>query len=62
MSLLQSHLEFFFETVVTVRVCTFSTENTNKPRTDKIGAIPKAQNLKGGPFGLCETPDGCKKF
>ena len=27
-----------------------------------MGAISKAQNLKGGPFGLCETPAGCKKF
>ena len=35
---------------------------TNKPRTAKVGAISKAQNLKGGPFGLCETPAGCKKF
>ena len=35
---------------------------TNKPRTAKIGAISKAQNLKGGPFGLCETPAGCKIF
>ena len=33
----------------------------NKPRTAKVGAISKAQNLKGGPFGLCETPAGCKK-
>ena len=23
----------------------------NKPRTAKVGAISKAQNLKGGPFG-----------
>ena len=28
----------------------------------KVGAISKAQNLKGGPFGLCETPAGSKKF
>ena len=34
----------------------------NKPRTAKVGAISKAQNLKGGPFGLCETPAGCKKI
>ena len=34
----------------------------NKPRTAKVGAISKAQNLKGGPFGLCETPGGCKKI
>ena len=34
----------------------------NKPRTAKVGAISKAQILKGGPFGLCETPAGCKKF
>ena len=34
----------------------------NKPRTAKVGAISKAQNLKGGPIGLCETPAGCKKF
>ena len=34
----------------------------NKPRTAKVGAISKAQNLKGGPFGLCETPASCKKF
>ena len=34
----------------------------NKPGTAKVGAISKAQNLKGGPFGLCETPAGCKKF
>ena len=37
------------------------TETVNKPRTAKVGAISKAQNLKGGPFGLCETPAGCKK-
>ena len=37
-------------------------EENNKPRTAKVGAISKAQNLKGGPFGLCETPAGCKKF
>ena len=30
------------------------------PRTAKVGAIYKAQNLKGGPFGLCGTPAGCK--
>ena len=36
--------------------------NNNKPRTAKVGAISKAQNLKGGPFGLCETPAGCKNF
>ena len=24
----------------------------NKPRTAKVGAISKAQNLKGGPFGF----------
>ena len=35
---------------------------TNKPKTAKVGAISKAQNLKEGPFGLCETPAGCKKF
>ena len=34
----------------------------NKPGTAKVGAISKAQNLKRGPFGLCETPAGCKKF
>ena len=34
----------------------------NKPRTAKVFAISKAQNLKGGPFGLCETPAGCEKF
>ena len=34
----------------------------NKPGTAKVGAISKAQNLEGGPFGLCETPAGCKKF
>ena len=34
----------------------------NKPGTAKVGAISKAQNLKGGPFGLCETPAGCKKL
>ena len=39
-----------------------SIENINKPRTAKVGAISKAQNLKGGPFGLRETPAGCKKF
>ena len=33
----------------------------NKPRTAKVGVISKAQSLKGGPFGLCETPAGCKK-
>ena len=38
------------------------TETVNRPRTAKVGAISKAQNLKGGPFGLCETPAGCKKF
>ena len=37
-------------------------ENLNKPGTAKVGAISKAQNFKGGPFGLCETPAGCKKF
>ena len=37
-------------------------DNLNKPRTAKVGAISKAQNLKGGLFGLCETPAGCKKF
>ena len=37
-------------------------ETKNKPRTAKVGAISKAQNLKRGPFGLCETPAGCKKF
>ena len=42
--------------------CYYSSENLNKPRTAKVGAISKAQNLKGGPFGLCETPAGCKKF
>ena len=34
----------------------------NKPRTAKVGAKSEAQNLKGVPFGLCETPAGCKKF
>ena len=34
----------------------------NKPGTAKVGAISEAQNLKGGPFGLCETPAGCKKI
>ena len=34
----------------------------NKPGTAKVGAISKAQNLKGGPFELCETPAGCKKL
>ena len=34
----------------------------NKPRTAKVGAISKAQNIKVGPFGLCETPAGCKKI
>ena len=24
--------------------------------------MSKAQNSKGGPFGLCETPAGCKKY
>ena len=38
------------------------TVEQNKPRTAKVGAISNAQNLKGGPFGLCETPAGCKKF
>ena len=37
-------------------------QKENKPRTAKVGAISKAQNLKGRPFGLCETPAGCKKF
>ena len=37
-------------------------QDVNKPRTAKVGAISKAQNLNGGPFGLCETPAGCKKF
>ena len=32
--------------------------SSNKPRTAKVGAISKAQSLKG----LCETPAGCKKF
>ena len=36
--------------------------SSNKPRTAKVGAISKAQNLKSGPFGFCETPAGCKKF
>ena len=40
----------------------YANEKCNKPRTAKVGAISKAQNLKGGPFGLCETPAGCKKF
>ena len=40
----------------------YRTTRKNKPRTAKVGAISKAQNLKGGPFGLCETPAGCKKF
>ena len=40
----------------------FSEQHQNKPRTAKVGAISKAQSLKGGPFGLCETPAGCKKF
>ena len=39
-----------------------SSRNINKPRTAKVGAISKAQNLKGGPFELCETPAGCEKF
>ena len=34
----------------------------NKPRTAKVGTISKPKNLKGGPFGLCENPAGCKKF
>ena len=34
----------------------------NKPGTAKVGAISKAQILKGGPFGLFETPAGCKNF
>ena len=34
----------------------------NKPRTAQVGAISKAQNLKGEPFGLCETPADCKNF
>ena len=33
-----------------------------KQAGNKVGAISKAQNLKGGPFGLCETPAGCKNF
>ena len=40
----------------------FNELKINKPGTAKVGAISKAQNLKGGPFGLCETPAGCKKF
>ena len=43
------------------RLKSFCTRS-NKPRTAKVGAISKAQILKGGPFGLCETPAGCKKF
>ena len=39
-----------------------SPDIANKPGTAKVGAISKAQNLKGGPFGLCETPAGCKNF
>ena len=39
-----------------------TSEEDNNPGTAKVGAISKAQNLKGGPFGLCETPAGCKKF
>ena len=42
--------------------CSRITARRNKPGTAKVGAISKAQNLKGGPFGLCETPAGCKKF
>ena len=35
---------------------------TNKPGTAQVGAISKAQNLRGEPFGLFETPAGCKKL
>ena len=45
-----------------LRVISITVFIDNKPRTAKVGAISKAQNLKGGPFGLCETPAGCKKF
>ena len=48
-----NHSDNFFEMCIS---------HINKPRTAKVGAISKAQNLKGGPFGLCETPAGCKKF
>ena len=41
---------------------TTRTTTHNKPGTAKVGAISKAQNLKGGPFGFCETPAGCKNF
>ena len=36
--------------------------SVNKPGTAKVGAISKIQTCKrgGGPFGLCETPVGCK--
>ena len=39
-----------------------SVENREQARTAKVGAISEAQNLKGGPFGLCETPAGRIKF
>ena len=45
-----------------VTKCNLHNGCNNKPRTAKVGAISKAQNLKGGPFGLCETPAGCEKF
>ena len=44
----------------------FSAFRRNKPGTAKVGAISKAQKARsfkivnGGPFGLCETPVGCK--
>ena len=45
-----------------IPVCRNDQFKKNKPRTAKVGAISKVQTLKGGPFGLCETPAGCKKY
>ena len=52
-------IEFIWWYVIDIPI---SNQAINKPRTAKVGAISKAQNLKGGPFGLCKTPAGCKKF
>ena len=53
---------FRTQEIFLVYVVPILAEYMNKPRTAKVGAISKVQNLKRGPFGLCETPAGCKKF
>ena len=37
-------------------------ESSNKPRTAKVGAISKAQNLKGGPSGFVKLQLVAKNF